>query len=91
MNNYKYDDRHRIITGTIMNYDGECVANATVILNTLRYCIYCGREIIDKVGYTTTNECGVYMFNIDVLKYKADYFIIDVYNPFIKYKKSQNV
>lgn len=78
--NYK----SRIITGTVVNYDEECVKNATVVLSTLSYCDCCGVEIIENIGYTTTNDCGVYVFNINILDYINMDFILEVYNPLKK-------
>lgn len=84
MENCRYKDRYRIINGTVRNYDDKCVANATVILSALTYCSCCNENMIKRIGYTTTNEYGEYVFNIDILEYENVDFVLEVFNPLKK-------
>lgn len=78
----KCNENIRLITGSILDFDDNVIANATVVL-LIRY-FYCCEEYTKKIAFITTNNCGEFAFTIDITDYINCEFILEVFNPIQK-------
>lgn len=78
----KYKNNIRIIEGVVLDYYNKPIYNATIVLS-VKYNNKNYNECTQKIGYTTSDICGRFIFSIDISPYNNCEFILETFNPMI--------